>query len=171
MIFNKEDDKQEKEDKEAKAEQPKASGQPEFAIKGIFIRDLSFEAPHPPHGQSADWKPEVKFEMNTQARKLEDDDYEVILKLTVTVKEDKKVSFLTELQQGGIFTLRNFNDAQRGQMLGSFCPNVLYPYARETISNMAIRGGYPPLYLAPVNFDALYAEHMQRMQQQQEGNA
>lgn len=142
-----------------------AAGQAEFAIKGIYIRDLSFEAPHPPENVTTDWAPEVKFELNTQARKLENDDYEVILKLTVTVKRDKKMAFLTEVQQAGLFTLRGFNDMQRGQMLGSFCPNVLYPYARELISNMATRGGYPPLYLAPVNFDALYADHLNRIQQ------
>jgi len=141
------------------------TGQAEFGIKGIYIRDASFEAPHPPEVNFTEWKPEVKFELNTQARKMEDDDFEVILKMTVTVKQDKKVCFLTEIQQAGLFTLRGFNDEQRGQMLGSFCPNVLYPYARESISNMATRGGYPPLYLAPVNFDALYADHLNRMKQ------
>lgn len=146
-------------------------GQAEFAIKGIYIRDLSFEAPHPPENVTADWAPEVKFELNTQARKLENDDYEVILKLTVTVKRDKKMAFLTEVQQAGLFTLRGFNDMQRGQMLGSFCPNVLYPYARELISNMATRGGYPPLYLAPVNFDALYTDHLNRIQQGEQAAA
>lgn len=140
-------------------------GQAEFGIKGIYIRDASFEAPNPPEVNFNEWKPEVKFELNTQARKLENDDFEVILKMTVTVKQDKKVCFLTEIQQAGLFTLRGFNDEQRGQMLGSFCPNVLYPYARESISNMATRGGYPPLYLAPVNFDALYADHLNRMKQ------
>lgn len=142
------------------------AAQAEFGIKGIYVRDSSFESPNPPEIDFADWKPEVKFELNTQARKLENDDFEVILKMTVTVKQDKKVCFLTEIQQAGLFTLRGFNDEQRGQMLGSFCPNVLYPYARESISSMATRGGFPPLYLAPVNFDALYADHLNRMKQQ-----
>jgi preprotein translocase subunit SecB len=100
------------------------AGQPEFGIKGIYIRDSSFESPNPPEIDFADWKPEVKFELNTQARKLENDDFEVILKMTITVKQDKKVCFLTEIQQAGLFTLRNFSDEQRGHMLGSFCPNV-----------------------------------------------
>lgn len=142
------------------------AGQAEFGIKGIYIRDASFEAPNPPEVNFAEWMPEVKFELNTQARKMDGDDFEVILKMTVTVKQGKKVCFLTEIQQAGLFTLRGFTDEQRGQMLGSFCPNVLYPYARESISSMATRGGYPPLYLAPVNFDALYADHLNRMKQQ-----
>lgn len=140
--------------------------QAEFGIKGIYVRDSSFEAPNPPEINANNWKPEVKFELNTQARKLENDDFEVILKITVTVTQEKKVSFLIEIQQAGLFTLRGFSDEQRGHMLGSFCPNVLYPYARECISSMATRGGFPPLYLAPVNFDALYAEHVKRAQEQ-----
>jgi preprotein translocase subunit SecB len=176
MIFDNKD-KEDKMDKFDKIDKPviekvkpdtagQAANQAEFGIKGIYVRDSSFEAPHVPEVNFADWKPEVKFELNTQARKLEEDDFEVILKMTVTVKQDKKVCFLTEVQQAGLFTLRGFNDEQRGQMLGSFCPNVLYPYARESISNMATRGGYPPLYLAPVNFDALYADHLNRTKQQ-----
>lgn len=157
-------DKADKADKKANAD-AQAAGQAEFGIKGIYVRDSSFESPNPPEVNFADWKPEVKFELNTQARKLEEDDYEVILKMTITVKQEKKVSFLTEIQQAGLFTLRGFSEEQRGQMLGSFCPNILYPYARETISNMATRGGFPPLYLAPVNFDALYADHLNRMKQ------
>jgi preprotein translocase subunit SecB len=143
------------------------NAQMQFAVEGIYIRDVSYEAPHTPEGIKLDWQPEVKFELNTQARRLENDRFEVILKITVTVKHDKKVAFLLEVQQAGIFLLKGFNEAQRGQMLGSFCPNMLYPYARELVSNMASRGGYPPLYLAPVNFDALYQDHMTRMQEAQ----
>lgn len=146
------------------------AGQMQFAVEGIYIRDISYEAPNTPEGIRADWQPEVKFELNTQARRLENDRFEVVLKITVTVKHDKKVAFLLEVQQAGIFLLKGFNDAQRGQMLGSFCPNMLYPYARELVSNMASRGGYPPLYLAPVNFDALYADHLARMQEAQGGS-
>lgn len=168
MIFKSDKDEKAKETETAANETVDAS-QAEFGIKGIYIRDLSYEAPHTPEAESKDWKPEVKFELNTQARKLDGDDFEVILKITVTVKHDKKVCFLAEVQQGGAFTLRGFNDQQRGHMLGSFCPNILYPYARELVSNLASRGGYPPLYLSPVNFDALYMEHMNRMQQQAQG--
>jgi len=178
MIFNKGSDKEDKptqpENGDASAQAQNkpaadAAGQAEFGIKGIFVRDLSYEAPHMPEADVKDWKPEVKFELNTQARKIENttDDYEVILKINVTVKHDKKVCFLAEVQQGGSFTLRGFDDQQRGHMLGSFCPNVLYPYARELMSKLASRGGYPPLYLAPVNFDALYMEHLNRLQQGQ----
>ena len=169
MIFDKDESKKDEvkkeEGKKDKDEGAAAGAGPEFGIKGIYIRDLSFEAPNPPEPVGSDWQPEVKFELNTQARKTEGDDFEVILKLTVTVKHEKKVAFIAEAQQGGLFTLRGFSDEQRGQMLGSFCPNVLYPYARELVSNIATRGGYPPLYLAPVNFDALYQDHLNRVQQ------
>jgi len=148
-----------------------AQNQMQFGIEAIYIRDVSFEAPHTLEPNKAEWKPEVKFELNTQARPLEEDRFEVILKITVTVKQEKKVAFLLEVQQAGIFTLKHFSDAQRGHMLGSFCPNMLYPYARELVSNMASRGGYPPLYLAPVNFDALYQDHLKRMQENVETTA
>ncbi len=174
MIFDKDKDKDEelKDNKDAaKNGGDKGAAGPEFGIKGIYIRDLSFEAPHPPEPAAADWQPEVKFELNTQARKIDGDDFEVILKLTVTVKQEKKVAFIAEAQQGGMFTLRGFSDEQRGQMLGSFCPNTLYPYARELVSNLATRGGYPPLYLAPVNFDALYQDHLNRVKQAGGGQA
>ncbi len=147
------------------------NGQMQFAVEGIYVRDVSYESPNTPEGVKPDWQPEVKFELNTQARRLEDERFEVILKITVTVKQDKKVAFLLEVQQAGIFLLKGFNEVQRGQMLGSFCPNMLYPYARELVSNMASRGGYPPLYLAPVNFDALYQDHLARMQDAQKGSA
>jgi preprotein translocase subunit SecB len=175
MIFDKDKDEDKKDEVKKDEKQAegaaKGAGGPEFGIKGIYIRDLSFEAPNPPGAQQGDWQPDVKFELNTQARKVDGDDFEVILKLTVTVKVDKKVAFIAEAQQGGLFTLRGFNDEQRGQMLGSFCPNVLYPYARELVSNIATRGGYPPLYLAPVNFDALYQDHLSRVQQAAAGGA
>jgi preprotein translocase subunit SecB len=142
-----------------------ADAQMQFGIENIYIRDVSFETTHTPDVVKADWKPEVKFELNTQARALDNDRFEVTLKITVTVKQENKVAFLLEVQQAGAFLLKNFGEAQRGQMLGSFCPNLLYPYARELVSNLATRGGYPPLFLAPVNFDALYQDHLNRLKE------
>lgn len=138
---------------------------PEFAIQRIYTKDVSFESPKTPQLFSEQWTPEVKMEINTDTKTLNDDLYEVGLKITVTVQHKDSVAFLIEVMQAGLFTLKSFDNAQRNQMLGSFCPNILYPYAREMISNLAAHGGFPALYLAPINFDALYAQHMQKLKQ------
>ncbi len=104
---------------------------------------------------------EVKLDINTKSNKLEDNVYEVVLTVTATTTMEKKNIFLAEVQQAGVFGVDGFDEEQMGQMLGSFCPNILFPYAREAISDLVNRGGFPPLYLAPINFDALYAQHLE----------
>lgn len=141
---------------------------PEFTIQRIYIKDLSFEAPQTPAIFTEDWQPEVTLELSTHSEPLQDDVYETLLKLTVTAKKGDTVGFLVEIKQAGVFTLKGFSNEQRSQMLGSFCPNLLYPYAREAISNLVTRGGFPPLYLAPVNFDGLYAQQLKKMKTQEE---
>lgn len=139
-----------------------SSVNPEFAIQRIYVKDVSFETPNTPEIFRAEWKPEVNLDLNSKNRRIEDNIYEITLHLTVTVKTASKVAFLAEVQQAGIFTLKYFTDDQLKPMLGSFCPNVLFPYAREVISDLVVRGGFPALYLAPINFDALY--HKQQEQ-------
>ncbi|MGA2654797.1 MAG: protein-export chaperone SecB [Gammaproteobacteria bacterium] len=136
---------------------------PEFTIQRIYTKDISFESPKTPQLFTEQWTPEVKMEINTDAKAVNDGLFEVGLKITVTVQHKDSVAFLIEVMQAGLFTLKNFEKAQLNQMLGSFCPNILYPYAREVISNLAAHGGFPALYLAPINFDALYAQHMQKL--------
>jgi preprotein translocase subunit SecB len=94
--------------------------------------------------------------------------YEVILSLTVTVKHQEKTAYLIEVQQSGIFNIRGFEPEELGHMMGSFCPEMLFPYAREAVSDIATRGGFPQLLLAPVNFEALYAQHLAEQQKQGE---
>ncbi|MEJ2142254.1 MAG: protein-export chaperone SecB [Gammaproteobacteria bacterium] len=136
----------------------------QFAIQKIYIKDISFESPNSPAVFTEEWQPESNLELNTNGKKLEDNIYEVVLSLTVTVKNNDKVAHLVEIQQCGIFNIAGFNDNDLSNMLGAFCPNILFPYAREAISDLVTRGGFPQLLLAPVNFDALYAQHLQQMQ-------
>ncbi len=134
----------------------------QFAIQRIYVKDLSFESPGSPAiFHDADWKPEMNLDINTQSSVISQDLHEVVLTLTVTVKSADKVAFIVEVKQAGLFTVINFAGEQLHHTLGSFCPNVLYPYAREVVSDTVNRGGFPQLILAPVNFEALYAQHLQ----------
>lgn len=133
----------------------------EFIIHRLFIKDLSFEAPHSPQTFNKEWKPEVEVHLDSTSQHLEDDLYDVTLKVTNTTKLKDEIVFIAEVKQAGIFLVRGFAKEQQDELLGSFCPNVLFPYAREVISNIIHRGGFPPLYLAPVNFDAIYQQRKQ----------
>jgi len=138
--------------------------QPHFEIQRIFTKDLSFESPNTPGTFVEKWNPEVSLNLETKSNRMNEHLHEVILSITATVTTDKKTAFLIEVQQAGVFSIKNFPDEQLHHMLGSFCPNILFPYAREVVSDMVVRGGFPQLLLAPVNFDALYAEHMKQQQ-------
>ncbi|MCM2681046.1 protein-export chaperone SecB [Echinimonas agarilytica] len=138
---------------------------PQFAIQRLYIKDISFESPNTPDIFQKEWKPEVKLDLDTKSRKLADDTFEVILSLTVTTTVEDETAFLCEVQQAGIFGIGTENEAHLAHMLGSFCPNILFPYAREAVTNMVTRGTFPQLNLAPVNFDALFASYVQKRQQ------
>lgn len=140
--------------------------QPEFAIQRVYVKDLSFESPQAPAIFQQEWQPDLNLQIQTNTTRLAEDTHEVILKLIVTVKSADKVAFLIEVQQAGIFTLRQFHEQQLHAMLGSVCPSILFPYAREVVTDLASRGTFPPLYLAPVNFEALYAQHLAQQQGQ-----
>jgi len=139
---------------------------PEFNIQRIYTKDLSFEAPGAPQIFQQDWQPELNLELHTHTSVLAEGIHEVILSVTVTAKSSDKTAFLVEVKEAGIFTIKNFPAEQLPSMLGSICPSILFPYAREVVSEMVVRGGFPPLYLAPVNFEALYAQHLQQAKQQ-----
>ena len=142
-----------------------AQGQPaaQFALQRIYIKDTSFESPRAPAGFRSEWKPHVNMELNTTHTSIEQDMYEVVLGITVTARNDAEdVIYLIEVQQAGIFSIRGLEPEPLAQTLGSFCPSVLFPYARELIDSMAVRGSFPPLMLPPTNFDALYAEAKKR---------
>lgn len=136
--------------------------QPIFEIQRIFVKDLSFEAPNTPHTFTEEWKPEVSLNLETKSTHIEENLHEVVLSITATVTSNKKTAFLIEVHQAGVFMIQKFPNEQLHQMLGSFCPNILFPYAREVVSDVVVRGGFPQLILAPVNFDALYHQHMEQ---------
>ena len=138
---------------------------PQFSLQRIYVRDLSFEAPKSPAIFRQEWTPTVSLDLNTRQKPLEGDFYEVVLTLSVTVNNGDEVAFIVEVQQAGIFLIKGLDDASMSHTLGAFCPNILFPYAREAIDNLVVRGSFPALMLAPVNFDALYAQELQRMQE------
>ena len=139
--------------------QAKQEGQPNFALQRIYLKDVSFESPRAPHAFPNNWKPKVDLEINIGNTVLENDNYEVVLSATVTVKDESdQVNYLVELQQAGIFLLRGMDTETRHQMLGSFCPSLLFPYVREAIDSIVTKGSFPPLMLSPVNFEAIYQQ-------------
>jgi len=134
----------------------------EFAIQKIYIKDISFEAPNTPQVFREQWTPDVSLQLSNAATTLGQDVHEVVLSLTVTTKLGDKTAFLVEIQQAGIFTIKGYSQEEMGVMAGSYCPSILFPYAREAISDIVTRGGFPQLLLAPVNFDMLYQQHTQK---------
>ena len=140
--------------------------QGKFAIQKIYVKDISFEAPNSPKCFTEQWDPKVNMELNTQTQSIAEHNFEVVLSLTVTVSNNDNTAYLVEVQQAGIFHLEEFPDSILRAMLGSFCPNILFPYAREAVSDIVTRGGFPQMLLNPINFDALYEQHLQQQAQQ-----
>jgi preprotein translocase subunit SecB len=130
-----------------------------FTIQRIYVKNLSLESPNSPLIFQQEWKPTVDVQLNASTNKLAENIFEVKLSLTVTAKVQDKVAFLAEIDQAGIFSI-TLTDEQLNRVLGSYCPNILFPFAREGISDLITRGGFPPLYLAPINFDALYEQQV-----------
>jgi preprotein translocase subunit SecB len=139
------------------------ANQPEqvFEIQRVYLKDASFESPGAPAVFTREFKPDVNVELNTGNKKLAEHVYEVLLNITVTVKVEDQVAYLVEIKQAGVFAAAGYSQEQLGHLLGSYCPNILYPFAREAISDLAVKGGYPQILLAPINFDALYQQHLQ----------
>jgi preprotein translocase subunit SecB len=138
----------------------------QFNIQKIYLKDASFESPGSPasFGQKS-WDPHLDLNMNNTHAKIADDQYEAVLTITLTASHDGNPTFLIEIQQAGIFSISGFNEEETKYLLGSQCASTLFPYAREQISELSVRGGFPPLLLAPVNFDALYHQHLQKRQE------
>lgn len=150
-----------KEEQNAAAASGEQAGQ-QFALQKIYLKDISFETPNSPEIFTEEWKPDVNVELQTAGKPLTDEVMEVVLTVTVTSKLGDKIAYLAEVHQAGVFTMSGFNDDERVHMQGSYCPNILFPYAREAASDLIGKGGFPQLLLAPVNFDALLAQHKQQ---------
>ncbi|MGH1462779.1 MAG: protein-export chaperone SecB [Neptuniibacter sp.] len=141
---------------------------PQFSVQRIYIKDASFESPNSPAIFTTPWQPEVNVELNTATQQLSETAYEVVLTITATVKIEEQTAFLVEMQQAGIFAISGIEGPELGHTLGAFCPSILFPYAREAIDSMVVKASFPALMLAPVNFDALYAQQMAQKQAQAE---
>lgn len=147
-------------------QQAQNDGQRQFIIQRIYTKDISFETPGSPAIFTAEWSPQYNLDFNTQANALGNDHYEVVLTITVTAKNGEEVGFLVEVQQAGIFLIQGFPEQEMGPMLGAFCPNTLFPYVREVVSDLVSKGSFPQLILSPINFDMIYAQQQQRMAQE-----
>lgn len=148
-------------------EQTTQAQESSFAIQRIYTKDISFETPNVPGIFTKPWAPEMNLELNTASHKMTDDVFEVSIRLTLTTKSNDEVAYICEVTQSGIFTISGLTEAQLQHCLGAYCPNVLFPYARETIANLVSKATFNPVNLDPVNFDALYASYLQ----QQSGQA
>jgi preprotein translocase subunit SecB len=150
------------------------AGQAQFNIQKIYVKDVSFEAPNTPAVFNETGTPNLNMNLNQKVARLSDDVYEVVLGITLTCTIEEKNVYLAEVEQAGVFGLAGFDERNLDVMLGTYCPNVLFPYARQTISDLITAGGFPPFYLQPINFEALYAEGMRRraenFSQQSSGN-
>ena len=133
-----------------------------YSIAQIYLKDVSFETPNSPEIFTEDFKPKVEVQLNTGTTELEAGIYEVVLSITVTAQSEQKTGFLVEVQQAGIFKIDTPNDERLPYILGVACPNNLFPFAREAISDLVVKGGFPQLLLAPINFRALYREQVEK---------
>lgn len=137
------------------AEQP--SG-PQFAIQRTFIKDLSFETPMGVKVFTQAFQPKVKMDVNTRGNVIAEGVHEIVLTLTITAKVEEDTAYVVELQQAGIFAINGFAEEQMAHVLGAVCPNFLFPYAREAVDSIVVKGGFPPLSIAPIDFDAIFRQ-------------
>lgn len=147
---------------EAAVSNGQANG-PAFALQRIYVKDSSFESPRSPAVFQGQWAPKISFNLGSKAARMSDDIFEVVLSITVEAKVEDSAAFLAEVHQAGIFTCVGLTEGDLEHVLSAVCPNILFPYAREAIDSLIVKGSFPPVNLAPVNFDALY---MQSKQQQ-----
>lgn len=140
------------------------TAQPAFALQRIYLKDCSLEVPGAPDIFRTNWKPEVKVDLDTTTARVEGEStlHEVVLHVTVTVSLENKTAFLIEVKQGGIFMLDNLSDDQVEHATHTVCPEILFPYAREAVSDLVTKASFPQLLLSPINFEALYMQKKQK---------
>ncbi len=146
-------------------------GQQNFAMRSIYLKDSSFESPNTPAVFMQDIQPKFEVNVSNAVNQVEDNLHEVVLTLSITAKSEDKTVFLTEIQQAGIFESQGLEVQQLHQILGTFAPTQLFPYAREAANSLVQKGGFPSVMLQPINFEALYAQHMQQLAAQQQAAA
>jgi preprotein translocase subunit SecB len=134
----------------------------QLAIQKIYVKDVSFEAPNSPAVFTGEINPTADVHFANRTTALDAENHEVVLTVTVKVRQEERTIYLVEVQQAGIFTVRGFPEEHLGAILATACPNTLFPFAREAICDLVTKGGFPQLLLAPVNFEILYAQELQR---------
>jgi preprotein translocase subunit SecB len=144
--------------------------QAQFTVEKIYVKDVSFEAPNAPQVFNEQGQPQLNMNLNQKVGRLDGDLFEVILGVTLTCTLNDKTVYLAEVEQAGIFGLAGFDERTLDMMLGTYCPNVLFPYVRQSISELITNGGFPPFYMQPINFEALYAEGLRRRADQAQGS-
>lgn len=140
----------------------------QFAIQRVYLKDASVECPNTPQIFRTEWKPDVSVELTNNTQGIAENTYEVQLKVTVTVKLGEKVAYLVEIKQCGIFHIEGFEGDELNNLLGSYCPTILFPFVRECIAELIQRAGFPAFYLQPVNFEAIYAQQKQRQEKNED---
>lgn len=136
--------------------------QAQFTIQKIYVKDVSFEVPGAPQIFNEPGQPQLELNLNQKVSRAADTVFEVVLGITLTCKVGEKTVYLAEVEQAGLFGLAGFDERTLDMMLGTYCPNVLFPYARQAIGELIAQGGFPPFYLQPINFEQLYAEGLRR---------
>lgn len=148
---------------------PLSGDERRFTVQKIYTKDISFETPNSPQIFTGKrWTPDINVQLSNQGEKVQNDLHEVTLTVTVTAKLEDKTAYLVEIQQAGLFTIEGIGTEELPAIIGSYCPTILFPYAREVISDLVMRGGFPQLVLNPVNFDALYVQHVKEMQEKEQ---
>ena len=149
------------------ADKDQGTSEKQIAIQKIYVKDFSFESPHTPDVfTKTNWSPKTNLNLRSSHTTGTDNNHEVILTITIEAKEDEQTFFLVELQQAGLCHITGYDEAELKAIVGSYCPNILFPYARESVANIVSKGGFPEFLLQPINFDALYAQGMAQAQAQ-----
>lgn len=136
--------------------------QPTFQIEKIYVKDLSLELPNAPQVFVEQIQPQLEVQINAASSQFSDAYYEVTVSVTVTARAGERTLFLAEAVQAGIFQVRNVPQEELGPLLGVACPNILFPYLRETVSDLVTRGGFPPVLLSPISFEAFYRQRLEQ---------
>ena len=147
-----------------------AANGPAFTIEKIYVKDVSFESPNSPVIFNENVQPDLQLNLNQKVQRLSDTAFEVVLGVTLTCKAGDKTAYVAEVQQAGVFGLIGLEPQAIDVLLGTQCPNILFPYVRSMVSDLIQAGGFPPFYLQPINFEGLYAETLRQRQQQGEAS-
>lgn len=149
------------------ADQEQGTAEKQIAIQKIYVKDFSFESPHTPDVFTrSDWSPKTNLNLRSSHKTGPENSHEVVLTITIEAKEGEQTFFLVELQQAGLFHISGYGEDEFKAIIGSYCPNILFPYARESVANIVSKGGFPEFLLQPINFDALYAQGMAQAEAQ-----